>query len=263
MVLTPFFIDFPLLLRITHGPVLVQSRKPFAMANAGGPKLAPALYTTSGGSPEICTCNVHQEWPHAPLSDGQILGSAWTPRTTRKAVSFFVKFRASLLWVWLTINTTEIGGGCMVSSLLTPQADGVDCTAIQGISDVSCFRGQCVVHQCVPGYEPNSLEDSCIEAPPNVLFTAHDNFWEGRTMNPFLEWHFFRFSLFEWTFSLYNGLSSSCYKPPLCNCLGIIQSRKTPLVHLLLTLRDSITFSKGTPASEKKIWSRFFCWVVD
>lgn len=73
-------------------------------------------------------------------------------------------------------KSVEIGGGCMVSSILTPLADGVDCTAIQGISDASCFRGQCVVHQCVPGYEPNALEDSCIEAPANVLFTTHDNF---------------------------------------------------------------------------------------
>jgi hypothetical protein len=64
----------------------------------------------------------------------------------------------------------------MVSSSLTHQADGVDCTAIQGVSDASCFRGQCVVHQCVPGYEPNALEDSCIEAPSNVLFTAHESF---------------------------------------------------------------------------------------
>jgi hypothetical protein len=46
----------------------------------------------------------------------------------------------------------------MVSSSLTHQADGVDCTAIQGISDVLCFRGQCVVHQCMPGYELNALK---------------------------------------------------------------------------------------------------------
>ncbi|KIM44098.1 hypothetical protein M413DRAFT_68475, partial [Hebeloma cylindrosporum] len=70
-----------------------------------------------------------------------------------------------------TENDLESCGGCVVSSSLTHQADGVDCTAIQGSSDVSCFRGQCVVHQCEPGYEPNALEDACVEAPSDVLFS--------------------------------------------------------------------------------------------
>ena len=100
-----------------------------------------------------------------------MLGSAWTLRRIWKAVSFFWSNLLPCLF-----NANEIGGGCMASSSLTDQPEGVDCTAIPGISDISCFRGQCVVHQCVPGYEPNALEDSCIEAPPDVLFTSHDNF---------------------------------------------------------------------------------------
>ena len=57
----------------------------------------------------------------------------------------------------------------MVSSGFTQLPDGVDCTAIQGISDVSCSRGQCLVRRCMPGYEPNALKDSCLETPPEVL----------------------------------------------------------------------------------------------
>ena len=31
-------------------------------------------------------------------------------------------------------------------------ADGVDCTAIPGVMDVSCAAGSCMVKRCMPGY---------------------------------------------------------------------------------------------------------------
>lgn len=42
------------------------------------------------------------------------------------------------------------------------QPEGVDCTAIPGISDVSCIHGRCDVHRCMPGYEVSSTGDSCV-----------------------------------------------------------------------------------------------------
>ena len=234
MILIPFFGDFRLLLQSTHRPVFVLSHTPFVMAIAGLPNLAPALCTTSGRSQETSTCNVHKEWPHAPSSDEQILGSVWTPRRTWKAVSIFLCQISCLVYSSL-INTAEIGGGCVVSSSLTHQADGVDCTAIQGVSDASCFRGQCIVHQCLPGYEPNALEDSCIEAPVNVLFTAHESFWEaGQSTHSSKD--IFLISLFELLFN-----EPSCLKPSLCHCWGFLKLKPLLCVSYYVTLRPRET----------------------
>lgn len=30
---------------------------------------------------------------------------------------------------------------------------GVDCTSLEGVSDVDCHRGQCMVRKCARGYE--------------------------------------------------------------------------------------------------------------
>jgi len=40
--------------------------------------------------------------------------------------------------------------------------DGVDCTAIPNVSDVSCQRGQFVVRRCDEGFIIDSLGQSCV-----------------------------------------------------------------------------------------------------
>ena len=40
-------------------------------------------------------------------------------------------------------------------------AAGVDCSSILGVADVSCIRGQCVVHRCMSGFAPTMLHDAC------------------------------------------------------------------------------------------------------
>ncbi|KAF9467646.1 hypothetical protein BDZ94DRAFT_1155707 [Collybia nuda] len=65
---------------------------------------------------------------------------------------------------WECVNTQddlESCGGCIIP-LHLGQEEGVDCTAIPGISDVSCVRGRCDVHRCMPGYEISSTGDSCV-----------------------------------------------------------------------------------------------------
>ncbi|KAF9005083.1 hypothetical protein BDQ17DRAFT_1353759 [Cyathus striatus] len=72
-------------------------------------------------------------------------------------------------------NDLESCGGCMVSlNPGLPDADGVDCTAIPGVADVSCVRGACVVNRCMPGYDLNSSKSSCIysEEKDPILLAA-------------------------------------------------------------------------------------------
>ncbi|KAJ6510569.1 hypothetical protein C8R45DRAFT_814680 [Mycena sanguinolenta] len=58
---------------------------------------------------------------------------------------------------WECIDTqTELEscGGCVYSDFSTSLLGlaGTDCTAIPGVSDVSCVNGRCVVRKCVSGY---------------------------------------------------------------------------------------------------------------
>lgn len=58
-----------------------------------------------------------------------------------------------------------LGGGCMIQSSYPgfSKEEGVDCTAINGISDVSCVEGRCRVRRCMSGYSVNNAGDNCIE----------------------------------------------------------------------------------------------------
>jgi len=40
--------------------------------------------------------------------------------------------------------------------------DGVDCTAIPNVLDVSCQRGKCVVRRCDEGFIIDPLGQSCV-----------------------------------------------------------------------------------------------------
>ncbi|PPQ68127.1 hypothetical protein CVT24_002953 [Panaeolus cyanescens] len=64
----------------------------------------------------------------------------------------------------ISIGSSSIGGGCMLSlDPLYPEGNGVDCSAIRGVSDVSCVRSRCVVHRCMPGFKPTPYGDNCTE----------------------------------------------------------------------------------------------------
>ncbi|KAF8063370.1 hypothetical protein FPV67DRAFT_1672398 [Lyophyllum atratum] len=72
--------------------------------------------------------------------------------------------RSAKSWECLNTQTDlESCGGCIIP-LYNGQVgpEGVDCTAIAGVSDVSCVKGGCLVHRCMPGYEVNVTGDSCI-----------------------------------------------------------------------------------------------------
>lgn len=58
------------------------------------------------------------------------------------------------------------------ASSLEPQ--GQDCTAIAGVSDVSCVGGSCVVHRCMPGFDISNDGSSCVERNEWAKFQVAD-----------------------------------------------------------------------------------------
>ncbi|KAF6756712.1 hypothetical protein DFP72DRAFT_893569 [Ephemerocybe angulata] len=66
---------------------------------------------------------------------------------------------------WECIDTQrdlESCGGCLLSTTGDfDEQDGQDCTAIEGVSDVSCVRGFCMVKKCMHGYEVDESNSSC------------------------------------------------------------------------------------------------------
>ncbi|TFK66071.1 hypothetical protein BDN72DRAFT_900137 [Pluteus cervinus] len=64
---------------------------------------------------------------------------------------------------WECVDTQhdlESCGGC-VMPLAGDLSAGQDCTALPGVSDVSCISGKCVVHRCDAGYEAGVSGDHC------------------------------------------------------------------------------------------------------
>jgi len=64
---------------------------------------------------------------------------------------------------WECVNTMtdlESCGGCIYPSIYGPT--GVDCAAIEGVSDVACQHGRCVVHRCMPGYKVDTDGSLCV-----------------------------------------------------------------------------------------------------
>jgi hypothetical protein len=69
---------------------------------------------------------------------------------------------------WECVDTTsdlESCGGCIYPSVNDPT--GVDCTTIEGVSDVACHRGRCLVKRCMPGYQTDISNSHCVD--DNVL----------------------------------------------------------------------------------------------
>jgi hypothetical protein len=65
-----------------------------------------------------------------------------------------------------TRSDLESCGGCSVSSPFSDPSDdtprGVDCSAIEGVADVSCRNSRCAVSSCMSGYSVSATGDSCI-----------------------------------------------------------------------------------------------------
>ena len=55
------------------------------------------------------------------------------------------------------------GGGC-ATPLDAFSPHGVDCTAIPGVTDVSCMAGSCVVNRCAPGFVVSEDSTFCVAA---------------------------------------------------------------------------------------------------
>jgi len=83
--------------------------------------------------------------------------------------------RSAKAWECLNTQTElESCGGCVLPFNGQDGPKGVDCTAIAGISDVSCIKGRCSVHRCMPGYKINAFGDSCdyVEDNDSVVLAA-------------------------------------------------------------------------------------------
>jgi len=80
--------------------------------------------------------------------------------------------RASQSWECVdTTSDLESCGGC-ATPLTLGGAQGIDCTALPGVADVSCHSGSCVVHRCLPGYTLSHDKTFCLHTA-NFSF-AHD-----------------------------------------------------------------------------------------
>ncbi|TFK96491.1 hypothetical protein BDV98DRAFT_608239 [Pterulicium gracile] len=60
-----------------------------------------------------------------------------------------------------TVSDLESCGGCVVPLAYTAKSSGVDCSAISGVSDVSCVNSRCVVHRCRPGHRLAHDRSTC------------------------------------------------------------------------------------------------------
>jgi len=58
--------------------------------------------------------------------------------------------------------TLFIGGGCSIL-LDTYSPRGRDCSAIPGVSGVSCDNAACIVHECMPGYAISYDRNTCYD----------------------------------------------------------------------------------------------------
>ncbi|KAJ7369030.1 hypothetical protein DFH08DRAFT_38045 [Mycena albidolilacea] len=66
---------------------------------------------------------------------------------------------------WDCIDTRsdlESCGGCMYS--VSSETAGQDCTALLGVADVSCIKGQCAVRKCMLGYKLYEDRRHCVES---------------------------------------------------------------------------------------------------
>ena len=56
---------------------------------------------------------------------------------------------------------------------------GTDCTSIPGVADVSCMKGSCYIHKCMPGYQLSVDNSTCMDEETVGMFvTIAESGWE-------------------------------------------------------------------------------------
>ncbi|KXN91310.1 Protein priA [Leucoagaricus sp. SymC.cos] len=81
--------------------------------------------------------------------------------------------RSARTWECIdTMNDLESCGGCVIPLPGRHGQEGQDCTALPGVSDVSCMGGRCVVHKCTASYEIAPGKEECLyneDKDPEIL----------------------------------------------------------------------------------------------
>lgn len=77
-----------------------------------------------------------------------------------------------------TKNDLESCGGCSIP-LHRGSPLGTDCTSLPGVADVSCMKGSCYVHKCMPGYQLAVDNSMCMDDETINKFTAIAEFGWG------------------------------------------------------------------------------------
>lgn len=76
-----------------------------------------------------------------------------------------------------SLTGMQLGGGCMLPSPFSDPSDpfqrGVDCSSLEGVSDIACISGKCVATKCLPGYQISQANNECVSAGDITLSTAH------------------------------------------------------------------------------------------
>jgi len=72
-----------------------------------------------------------------------------------------------------TSRNIESCGGCVA------EGKGVDCTAIEGVSDVACIAAKCVVSTCRKGWKVDAEHATCVPDSNAVKFQQKvgQGFW--------------------------------------------------------------------------------------
>lgn len=56
---------------------------------------------------------------------------------------------------------------------------GADCTSLPGVADVSCMKGSCYIHKCMPGYKLSVDNSMCMdEETVDKFVTVNEYGWE-------------------------------------------------------------------------------------
>ncbi|KAI0783350.1 hypothetical protein C8Q75DRAFT_810936 [Abortiporus biennis] len=105
--------------------------------------------------------------PKRELGEIQKRSAACSDGFTACGVYGWTGLRSNTAWECVdTQSDLESCGGCAIP-LNARSPHGIDCTAIPGVSDVSCGAGSCRVHSCLPGYSVSMDKTYCIRKKMN------------------------------------------------------------------------------------------------
>ncbi|KDR72988.1 hypothetical protein GALMADRAFT_125876, partial [Galerina marginata CBS 339.88] len=121
--------------------------------------VCPKPYTVCNGQ-----CGLYKGCPSAHYSKRELAGSRGLKCPKGLTACSIPGRGADSFECVNTLNDLESCGGCMVPSFLSySDHDGLDCTAIDGVSDVACVSGKCLIHKCMPGYSLNKTGDCVLD----------------------------------------------------------------------------------------------------